>query len=112
MKKLEIITRAGKLEAVKEILSANDHHGMSVTMVSGCGLQKGRTEIYRGTEITVNLLPKVKIETVVKDESVETLIDLIVKAVKTGEIGDGKIFVYDVVDAIRIRTGERGAIAI
>jgi nitrogen regulatory protein P-II 1 len=112
MKKLEIITRPEKLEDVKDLMNKSGIYGMTVTMVSGCGLQKGRKEIYRGTEITINLLPKVKIETIVKDSVVNELIDGIIRTVKTGNVGDGKIFVYNVEEAVKIRTGERGEIAI
>jgi len=112
MKKLEVITRPEKLEDVKEVMNNSGIYGMTVTMVSGCGLQKGRKEIYRGTEFTINLLPKVKIETIVKDSVVDGLVDTIVKTVKTGEIGDGKIFIYNVEDVVKIRTGERGESAI
>lgn len=112
MKKLEIITRPEKLEDVKELMNKSGVYGMTVSMVSGCGLQKGRKEIYRGTEININLLPKIKIETVVKDSIVEELIQGIVKVTKTGAIGDGKIFIYNVEDAVKIRTGERGETAI
>lgn len=108
MKKLEIITRPEKLEDIKELMNNSGIYGMTVTMVSGCGLQKGRKEIYRGTEITINLLPKVKIEIVVKDSVVDDLVDSIAKTVRTGKVGDGKIFVYNVEDAIKIRTGEKG----
>ncbi len=112
MKKLEVITRPEKLEDVKELSNSLGIYGMTASMVSGCGLQKGRKEIYRGTEYSINLLPKIKIEMVVRDEMVESLIDGLINKVKTGEVGDGKIFVYDVVDAVRIRTGERGEKAI
>lgn len=112
MKKLEIITRPDKLEDVKEVLNNMGIFGMTVTMVSGCGLQGGRKEIYRGTEFTINLLPKIKIESVVKDAYVEQLITNVADSIKTGEIGDGKIFVYNVEDAIKIRTGQRGEDAI
>ncbi|MCX7841796.1 MAG: P-II family nitrogen regulator [Clostridia bacterium] len=108
MKKLEIIIRPEKLEEVKELVNSKGVFGMTVSMVSGCGLQKGRKEIYRGTEININLLPKIKVEMVVKDGAVEDLIEGIVKVTKTGQIGDGKIFIYNVEDAIKIRTGERG----
>lgn len=108
MKKLEIITRPEKLEDVKDFMNKSGIFGMTVSMVSGCGLQKGRKEIYRGTEVTINLLPKVKVETVVKDSVVNELIDGITKIVRTGAIGDGKIFVYNVEEAVRIRTGEKG----
>ena len=112
MKKLEVITRPEKLEDVKELLNNSGIYGMTVSMVSGCGLQKGRKEVYRGTEYTINLLPKIKIEIVVKDAVVEELLESLAKKVKTGEVGDGKIFVYDVQDAVKIRTGERGEKAI
>ncbi|OGO80816.1 MAG: transcriptional regulator [Clostridiales bacterium GWC2_40_7] len=112
MKKLEVIIRPEKLEDVKELLNNSGIYGMTVSMVSGCGLQKGRKEVYRGTEYTINLLPKVKVEIVVKDTIVEELLDSLVMKVKTGQVGDGKIFVYDVQDAVKIRTGERGENAI
>lgn len=112
MKKLEIIIRPEKLEDLKEFMNKKGIHGMTVSMISGCGLQKGRKEFYRGTEITINLLPKVKVESVVKDSVVDELIDGIVNTVKTGNIGDGKIFVYNVEDVVRIRTGEKGECAI
>lgn len=112
MKKLEIIIRPEKLEDIKELMNSQGIYGMTVSMVSGCGLQKGRKEVYRGTEITINLLSKVKIETVVKDEVVEGLVEKMIEAVKTGEIGDGKIFIFNVEEAIKIRTGERGDSAI
>lgn len=112
MKRLEIITRPEKLEDVKDFMNKSGVFGMTVTMVSGCGLQKGRKEVYRGTEITINLLPKVKIEAVVKDEQVNALIDGVLKAVRTGMVGDGKIFVYNVEETVRIRTGDKGDSAI
>lgn len=108
MKKLEMIIRPEKLEDVKDILNQMDVHGMTVTMVSGAGHQKGRREVYRGAEININLLPKVKVETVVKDSVVKELVSRIMAAVKTGQVGDGKIFVYNVEDAYRIRTEECG----
>lgn len=112
MKKVEIITRPEKLEDVKEILNKSGIYGMTVSMVSGCGLQKGRKEIYRGTEYNINLLPKAKIEIILKDSILDELVQSVIKTVKTGEVGDGKIFIYQVEDAIRIRTGERGEKAI
>ena len=112
MKKLEIITRPEKLEDIKELMNNSGIFCMTVSMVSGCGLQKGRKEVYRGTEITINLLPKVKIETVVKDDTVESLIEGLLEVVKTGEVGDGKIFIYNVEEAVKIRTGERSDSAI
>ena len=112
MKKIELITRPEKLEDVKEVLKELDIKGITVSMVSGCGTQKGRREMYRGVAYDINLLPKVKVETVVKDESVNPLVELLLSRIRTGSIGDGKIFIYDVVDAVRIRTGEHGNDAI
>ena len=112
MKKIECILRPGKLEDVKEALNQSGVHGMTVMQVMGCGLQKGRKEIYRGTELTINLLPKVKIELVVRDSMAVQVVNLIRKAAMTGEIGDGKIFVSNVENAMRIRTGETGEEAV
>ena len=108
MKKIEIITRPEKLEEIKEILEKMEIHGMTVVMVSGCGLQKGRKEIYRGAEVSINLLPKVKIEIVLKTEKVEKLVDEVCSIVRTGEVGDGKIFISPIEDVVRIRTKQRG----
>ncbi|MEZ0536680.1 P-II family nitrogen regulator [Caldicellulosiruptoraceae bacterium PP1] len=108
MKKLEIIIRPEKLEELKEILNSIGIAGMTVSMVSGCGKQKGRKGVYRGTEYSINLLPKVKVEVVVSDKIVETIIEKVISTVRTGEIGDGKIFIYDVYDVVKVRTGERG----
>lgn len=112
MKKLECIIRPTKLDDVKDALAQYGIKGMTITNVHGCGLQFGRTEIYRGTEISINLLPKVKVELVVSDDKVEDIISIIKKESYTGKIGDGKIFIYTVDDAIRIRTGETGENAI
>ncbi len=112
MKKVEMIIRPEKLEEVKEIFNEMKLHGMTVTMVSGCGHQKGRKSWYRGTECDINLLPKVKVETVVHDETVSKLVAAVTERIKTGEVGDGKIFVYNVEQVIRIRTGESGEDAI
>ena len=112
MKKVEMIIRPEKLEDVKEILNELQVYGMTVSMVSGCGRQKGRKSMYRGTETEINLLPKVKIETVVHDSIITDLISKITERIKTGEVGDGKIFVYDVEQAVKIRTGECGDDAI
>lgn len=112
MTKIECIIRPGKLEDVKEALGRFGIQGMTVTQVIGCGLQKGRKEVYRGTEYSINLLPKVKVEIVVADKHVEEIVDIIVKAARTGEIGDGKIFTYKIDNAVRIRTGESGESAI
>ena len=106
MKKIEAVIRHYKLEEVRDALSAKGVQGMTVTEVRGFGRQKGHTETYRGAEYTVDFLPKVKIEVVVKDDDAERCIDAIVKAAKTGKIGDGKIFVTQVDHVVRIRTGE------
>ena len=112
MTKIECILRPGKLENVKEAINQFGIHDMTVTQVIGCGLQKGRTEVYRGTEYSINLLPKIKIEMVVPDKSVDNIVKLVIDAARTGDIGDGKIFTYKVDNAIRIRTGEKGEEAI
>ena len=110
--KIDIITRPGKLEELKEALNAIGVAGMTVSQVYGCGLQKGHKEIYRGTEYTINLVPKVKIETVVCEIPVEKVLEVAKRVLNTRHIGDGKIFVYDVENAVRIRTGEEGDLAI
>lgn len=107
-----MIVRPEKLEDVKTVLSNLCVFGMTVTMVSGCGNQKGQKEVYHGVEFNLNLLPKVKVETVVHDEIVTDLIAKVCETIKTGEIGDGKIFVYNVEQAVRIRTGEKNDDAI
>ena len=112
MKKIEAIIRHHKTEAVKEALVKLGHHGMTVTEVRGFGRQKGHTETYRGAEYTVDFVPKVKIEVVADDAMADKVIATIVNAAKTGQIGDGKIFVSELKDAIRIRTGEAGGAAI
>lgn len=112
MKKLECVIRPGKLEKVKEALGEFGIKGMTVTNVIGCGLQQGKTEVYRGNTYTINLLPKVKLEIVVPDDNVDKVIDIILNNARTGEIGDGKIFVYDILNAVRIRTGESGESAV
>jgi nitrogen regulatory protein P-II 1 len=112
MKKVEAIIKPFKLEDVKEALSGVGVQGMTVTEVKGFGRQKGHTEIYRGSEYTVDFLPKVKIEVVVDDDRVDEVSDAIVKTANTGKIGDGKVFVSPVEQAIRIRTGETGAEAV
>lgn len=112
MKKIEAIIRPGKLEDIKEALSKYNVHGLTISQVTGAGLQKGRKEFYRGTEVTINLLPKIKMEIVAKDENVEDIISIICNGAKTGEVGDGKIFIYNVEDAVRIRTGQKGDQAI
>ena len=112
MKKIEAIIKPFKIEEVKDALSELGIEGMTVTEVKGFGRQKGHTEIYRGSEYTVDFLPKIKLELVVADSVVESAIKAIVEAAKTGKIGDGKVFVLPVENAIRIRTGETGDQAI
>ena len=108
MKKIEAIIKPFKLEEVKEALAEVGVEGMTVSEVKGFGRQKGHTEIYRGNEYTVDFLPKIKIEIVLADGLVAGAVEAIVKAAKTGKIGDGKVFVSAVEDALRIRTEERG----
>ncbi|MFH1498276.1 MAG: P-II family nitrogen regulator [Verrucomicrobiota bacterium] len=112
MKLIIAIIKPFKLEEVKEALAEIGIEGMTVTEVKGFGRQKGHTEIYRGSEYTVDFLPKVKLEIVVPDDSVTKTADAIVKAAKTGKIGDGKVFVLPIEEAIRIRTDERGDSAV
>ena len=108
MKKIEAIIKPFKLDEVKEALQEIGLQGITVTEAKGFGRQKGHTELYRGAEYVVDFLPKVKIEIVLADDMVHKAIDAILAAARTGKIGDGKIFVLNVEDAIRIRTGERG----
>jgi len=112
MKKIEAIIKPFKLEEVKDALGDAGIEGMTVTEVKGFGRQKGHTEIYRGSEYTVACLPKIKLELVLPDATVETAVSAIVKAAKTGKIGDGKVFVSPVSEAIRIRTEEKGESAV
>ncbi len=112
MKKIEAIIKPFKLEEVKEALAEVGVQGMTVTEVKGFGRQKGHTEIYRGSEYTVDFLPKVKIEIVVDDAQSESVAAVIVKSANTGKIGDGKVFISTVEQAIRIRTGETGSSAV
>ena len=112
MKKIEAIIKPFKLDEIKEALGGLGISGMTVMEVKGFGRQKGHTEIYRGSEYTVDFLPKIKIELVLPEEQTDAAVDAIVKAAKTGKIGDGKVFVTTVDDAIRIRTEEKGAKAI
>ena len=112
MKKIEAIIKPFKLEEVKEALTEAGVHGMTVSEVKGFGRQKGHTEIYRGSEYTVDFLPKVKLEIVVEDGDAAKIVDTIVKAASTNKIGDGKVFVSTIEYAVRIRTGERGDDAI
>ena len=112
MKKIEAIIKPFKLEEVKDALGEAGIEGMTVTEVKGFGRQKGHTEIYRGSEYTVDFLPKVKLEVVVDDKNAAAATEAIVKAAKTGKIGDGKIFISTVEEAIRIRTGDKGVAAV
>jgi len=108
MKKVEAIIKPFKLEEVKDALGEVGIEGMTVTEVKGFGRQKGHTEIYRGSEYTVDFLPKIKIEIVVADSQVDPALSAITKAAKTGKIGDGKVFILNVEEAVRIRTEEKG----
>ena len=112
MKKIEAFIRPDKLEDVKAAVTKLNLNGMSFSQVMGCGTQKGWKEFIRGTEIEVNFLQKIKLEIVVLDDQVEQTIQSIIDVSDTGEFGDGKIFIYDVVDAVRVRTKERGEGAI
>lgn len=112
MKKIEAIIRHFKLEEVKEALTQHGVHGMTVTEVRGFGRQKGHTEMYRGTEYTVDFVPKIKLELTVAEKDVSNVIELIAATARTGQVGDGKIFVSDLSESIRIRTGESGDQAI
>ena len=111
MKKVEAIIRHFKLDDVKDALTQCGVAGMTVTEVRGFGRQKGHTEMYRGTEYEVDFVPKVKIEVIIPDAKLKLVLDTIVKSARTGQVGDGKIFVAELNDAIRIRTGESGEIA-
>jgi nitrogen regulatory protein P-II 1 len=108
MKKLEIIIKPEKLDDLKNILDESKANGIMITNIMGYGNQKGYKQIYRGTEYSVNLLPKIKVETVVATEISEKIVERVLKEINTGNYGDGKIFIYDIEDVVRIRTGERG----
>jgi nitrogen regulatory protein P-II 1 len=108
MKKIEAIIRAERLQTVQDALDELGVSGLTVTEVMGCGRQKGYTEQYRGSRANISLLPKLKVESVLPDEVVDSAVDAIVAAAYTGETGDGRVFVWNVEQAIRIRTGERG----
>lgn len=112
MVRIEAIIRPGKLEDVRVAISDAGHQGISITEIKGAGRQKGYTQHYRGSEYQVNLLPKVHVSLVVKDSEWERLVEVIEDAARTGEIGDGKIFVSPVVEAVRIRTSDRGDYAV
>ncbi|MDP4120898.1 MAG: P-II family nitrogen regulator [Bacillota bacterium] len=108
MKKIEAIIRPEKVEDLKEELNRININGLTLCQVMGFGQQKGYKEYFRGTEVLLNVRPKVKAEIIVHDEQVEDVIEIVCEAARTGEVGDGKIFITEVVDAVRIRTGERG----
>ena len=110
--KIEIIMNPSKFEELKEALNQIGITGITVSNVTGCVLQKGHKEYYRGVAVDINLLPKLKVEVVVCEVPVESVVDTATKILRTGNVGDGKIFIYEVADAVRIRTGERGADAI
>jgi nitrogen regulatory protein P-II 1 len=112
MKKIEAIVKPFKLEEVKDALAEVGITGMTVSEVKGFGRQKGHTEIYRGSEYTVDFLPKIKIELVLPDGQADSAVGVIVKSAKTGKIGDGKVFVSDIEEAVRIRTEEKGELAV
>ena len=112
MKKIEAVIKPFKLDEVKEALQDAGVQGMTVLEAKGYGRQKGHSELYRGAEYVIDFLPKIKIEVVVPDDMVNSVVDAIQGAARTGKIGDGKIFISDVIDVIRIRTGESGAQAV
>jgi nitrogen regulatory protein P-II 1 len=112
MKKIEAIIRPFKIDDVREALNEIGVHGMTLTEVKGYGRQKGHTELYRGAEYQIDFLPKIKVEIVASDSQVDKIVDTIIKAAKTGQVGDGKIFVLPVEDVVRVRTEESGEEAI
>ncbi|GBD02926.1 Nitrogen regulatory protein P-II [bacterium HR19] len=112
MKKIEAIIKPFKLDDVKDALTSIGISGMTITEVRGFGRQKGHTELYRGAEYVVDFLPKIKIEIIVPDDMVDKVVKTIIESAKTGKVGDGKIFIYPIEEAIRIRTGEKGEDAI
>jgi nitrogen regulatory protein PII len=112
VKKIEAIVRPSRLEEIKDALAAIGVTGMTVSEVKGFGRQRGHTELYRGAEYVIDFLPKMRVETVVRDEIASQVIDAIAGATRTGKVGDGKIFVVNIEEAIRLRTGERGDLAL
>jgi nitrogen regulatory protein P-II 1 len=112
MIKIEAIVRHHKIDAIKDALVSAGYHGMTVTEVRGFGRQKGQKETYRGAEYRIDFVPKLKVEIVVPDEAGDKVVEMIVQAAQTGQIGDGKIFMYDVANSIRIRTRETGNAAL
>lgn len=112
MKKISAIVRPEKLESLKDALFAAKVSGMTISQVHGCGNQHGWKEYYRGTEVLLNMVPKVKFEIVVGDDQVDEIVDLICETARTGDVGDGKIFIFPVDEVVRIRTKERGEAAV
>lgn len=112
MKKIEAIIRPSKLEELKEALAKIDVDGITIEQVQGCGKQHGWKEYYRGSEVLINTLPKIRFSIVVDDSRQEEIVGLICRVVRTGEVGDGKIFISEIFDCVRIRTGERGVSAL
>jgi nitrogen regulatory protein P-II 1 len=112
MKKVEAIIRHFKLEDVKKALTDHGVAGMTISEVHGYGRQKGHTEMYRGTEYEVDFVPKIKVEMIIPDDKLSTVLDAIIRSAQTGQVGDGKIFVSEMMETVRIRTGESGDIAI
>ena len=112
MKKIEAIIRPFRIDDVREALAEIGVKGMTLTEVKGYGRQKGHTELYRGSEYQIDFLPKIKLEVVVADANAERVVETIIKAAKTGQVGDGKIFISNVDDAVRVRTGESGEAAL
>jgi nitrogen regulatory protein P-II 1 len=108
MKRVEAIIRPSKLEDIKDALKTSNINGVTISQVMGCGQQRGWKEYHRGTEITTNVLPKIEVKIVIEDDRVEEVIELITGIARTGEVGDGKIFIVDIAECVRIRTGERG----
>lgn len=112
MKKIEAVVRMSKLEPLKDALNEANVNGMTISQVHGCGSQRGWKEYYRGSEVIVNMRPKIKFEIVVDDARVKEIVDLICDVARTGKVGDGKIFIMPIEEVIRIRTGERGSDAV
>jgi nitrogen regulatory protein P-II 2 len=112
VRKVEVITRSSKLDAVRDLLARVGVDGMTVSEVRGFGRQRGHTEIYRGAEYAIEFLPKTKIEIAVDDALVDQVVEAIMKAAHTGQVGDGKVFVFDLTQVVRVRTGERDASAL
>lgn len=112
MKRIEAIIRPSKLEELKEALKNKSINGITISQVMGCGKQHGWTEYHRGSEVITNVLPKIEVKMVVEDNQVEDVIKLITEIARTGEVGDGKIFIIDIAECVRIRTGERGSSAL